>query len=136
MFVTTVFAVLSLEKNDLIYANAGHNPPFLINSGSGEIKKLTRTGMALGIQQDIEIQEQVIHLDKDDCVLLYTDGLTEAASLEGDLFGDERLEKLISEKRCMSPEDMLASIEEEVFNFMETNILSDDLTMMLIKRLK
>jgi phosphoserine phosphatase RsbU/P len=136
MFVTTVLAVLSLKKSTLSYANAGHNPPFLINSEDGKIEKLTRTGMALGIQDNVEIEEREVHFNKDDCLLLYTDGLTEAASLEGDLFGDDRLEQLLNEKRCYPPEEIIRSIEEEVFDFMETNILADDLTMMLIKRLK
>jgi len=136
MFVTTVFAVLSLKKSNMKYANAGHNPPFLIRSEDGKIEKLTRTGMALGIQDNIEIEEREVHFDIDDCILFYTDGLTEAASLEGDLFGDDRLEQLLNDKRCISPVDIIKSIEEDVFEFMETNILADDLTMFLIKRLK
>jgi len=108
----------------------------LIRSEDGKIEKLTRTGMALGIQDNIEIEEREVHFDIDDCILFYTDGLTEAASLEGDLFGDDRLEQLLNDKRCISPVDIIKSIEEDVFEFMETNILADDLTMFLIKRLK
>ena len=127
------YAVLSLEKRTLTYANAGHNPPFLIIPKDGNIKKLTRTGMALGIEENTEIDECEIHFDKDDCLLMYTDGLTEAISLEDDLFGDERLEAILIMKKVFSPARNHCSIEKVSVRFYGDRILSDDLTMMIIK---
>jgi serine phosphatase RsbU (regulator of sigma subunit)/putative methionine-R-sulfoxide reductase with GAF domain len=136
MFVTIVYAVLSLETGKLTYANAGHNPPFLILSKNQKIESLERTGMALGIVENTKIDECVIELQSDDCLLLYTDGLTEANSQDQDLYGDERLRNVFMENHQSSAKNIVKSIEESVFDFMGTILPIDDLTMLVIKRLK
>jgi len=136
MFVTIVYAVLSLETGKLTYANAGHNPPFLIFSGNQEIKSLNGTGMALGIVENTKIDECVIQLQPDDCLLFYTDGITEAISQQEDLYGDERLCNVFLETHTSPAKNIVKSIEESVFDFMGSNLPIDDLTMLIIKRLK
>jgi sigma-B regulation protein RsbU (phosphoserine phosphatase) len=136
MFVTIVYAVLSLETGKLTYANAGHNPPFVIFSDKKAIKKLDRTGMALGIVENTIIDESEIQLQPDDCVLFYTDGITEAVSPKQDLFGDDRLHNVFIESHTYPAKDIVKSIEESVFDFMASNLPADDLTMLIIKRLK
>jgi serine phosphatase RsbU (regulator of sigma subunit) len=136
MFVTIVYAVLSLETGKLTYANAGHNPPFVISSDNLEIESLNRTGMALGIVENTKIDERVIQLQPDDCLLLYTDGLTEANSQQQDLFGDDRLREVFLDSHNFPAKSIVKSIEESVFGFMGSNLLADDLTMLIIKRLK
>ena len=136
MFVTIVYAVLSLETGKLTYANAGHNPPFLIFSGKKKVQKLDRTGMALGIVANTLIDECVIQLKPEDCLLLYTDGITEAISQQQEFFGDDRLCNVFKENHTSSSKIIVKSIEESVFDFMGSNLPADDLTMLIIKRLK
>jgi len=136
MFVTVVYAVLSLETGELTYANAGHNPPFLIFSSKQKIKKLNRTGMALGIVENTIINERKIRLQPEDCLLFYTDGITEAISQEQDLYGDDRLRKVLMENHTFSSNNIVKSIERSVFDFMGSNLPADDLTMLMVKRLK
>jgi sigma-B regulation protein RsbU (phosphoserine phosphatase) len=136
MFVTIVYAVLSLESGKITYANAGHNPPFLIYSDNQEIKSLNGTGMALGIVENNKIDECEIQLQSDDCLLFYTDGLTEAISQQEDLFGDERLCNVFMKNHTSPAESIVKSIEESVFDFMGSNLPIDDLTMLIIKRIK
>jgi sigma-B regulation protein RsbU (phosphoserine phosphatase) len=136
MFVTIVYAVLSMETGDITYANAGHNPPLLINRENQKVELLKRSGMALGIVEKTEITERVIHLDKGDNLLLYTDGLTEATSQEEDLFGDERLQLLFTENSHLPPAGIINSIETAVYEFMGTELPGDDLTMVVIQRLQ
>jgi serine phosphatase RsbU (regulator of sigma subunit) len=85
MFVTAVYAVLDLESGQLTYANAGHNPPLWLCNGQSEIRKLTRSGVALGAIEQAPMSERTIQLEYGDLLLLYTDGLTEAFSPEGEL---------------------------------------------------
>jgi serine phosphatase RsbU (regulator of sigma subunit)/putative methionine-R-sulfoxide reductase with GAF domain len=136
MFVTTVYAVLSLKTGELTYANAGHNPPFLICTEEQKIESLNRTGMALGIVENAKIEERVVHLNTGDCLLLYTDGLTEAVSQQQDLFGDERLQAVFKVHHQSPAEKIVKSIEESVFGFMGTNLPIDDLTMLVLQRLQ
>jgi sigma-B regulation protein RsbU (phosphoserine phosphatase) len=136
MFVTIVYAVLCPESGSLTYANAGHNPPFIISTKGLEIEGLHRTGMALGIVENAIIQERVIKLQESDCVLFYTDGITEAVSQEQDLFGDDRLRSVLIENFKSPAENIVKSIEEAVYEFMGSTFLIDDLTMLVLKRLR
>lgn len=133
MFVTAVYAVLDVANGSLTYSNAGHNPPLWIR-GEGEPVMLTRTGMALGVIEAAEISEATIHLGSGESVLLYTDGLTEAFAPSGEIFGQDRLLDIIRRQRPASAEDLLLVIESELSRFRDTAPLSDDLTMLAIRR--
>ncbi len=79
MFVTGVYAVLDQETGEFTYANAGHNPPFWIRN-DGQIEKLTRTGIALGVTEANLMTQRTVRIASGESVLLYTDGVTEAFS--------------------------------------------------------
>jgi len=133
MFVTTFCAFLSLENGKLTYANAGHNPPFYICHENQYIESLGRTGMALGIVENTIIEDREIQINPGDCILLYTDGVTEATSQQQDLFGDERLGKVFRENHHLNAEGIVKSIKESVFDFIGSGFPADDLTLLLIK---
>ena len=134
MFVTVVYAVVSLETGVLRYANAGHNPP-LIHRASGELEELTRSGMALGVLEGIELVEKQIQLQPNDSVLFYTDGLTEAFSPREELYGVERLYETL---RNLTPTEtatsMIEKIEASVNIFIQGLPRSDDLTLAVLIR--
>jgi phosphoserine phosphatase RsbU/P len=132
MFVTAVYGVLDVSSGEFTFVNAGHNPPFLAR-GNGEIEKLTRTAIALGVIEQPGMQERTISLAEGDMLLLYTDGLTEAFSPAGELFGDERLVDALACIPC-SADEVLMSVEEGLNVFIETTPLGDDLTMLAVKR--
>ena len=92
MFVTAVYGVLSLETGEFTFANAGHNPPIWMSKAGKTLEPLHPTGAALGIIEDLIIDQRTISLAPDDFLLLYTDGLTEAFSPADDTFGEERLQ--------------------------------------------
>ena len=134
MFVTAVYGVLSLDTGEFTYANAGHNPPFWLQKTSGEIVRLTRTGMALGVLEGTEITQRTIQFQEEDSLLLYTDGLTEAFSPDEELFGEERLKIALSVEK-ESLEASLDEIELRLKKFMDTMPPADDLTMLAVRRL-
>jgi len=135
MFVTAVYGELSLETGVFTYANAGHNPPFCLHRKTGEITRMTRTGMALGVIEGTEMRQRAIQLAVNDTLLLYTDGLTEAFSPSGDLFGEERIKAALSTPKEISVQKMLDGIEKRLDNFISTLPPSDDLTMLAVRRL-
>ncbi len=136
MFVTAVYAVLDMETGALTYANAGHNPPFWMSADQARVQKLTRTGVALGAVEGARMDEQAIQLAPGDSLLLYTDGLTEAFSPDGDLFGDVRLAEALQAGDAKSADDLLAAVESRLNEFIGTMPLADDLTMLAVRRVE
>lgn len=133
MFVTAAYGVLDLSTGDFTYANAGHNSPLWVRA-NGAIEPLTRTGIALGIIEGNEITERTIHLDRGDAVLLYTDGITEAFSPSDAMFGEEALLDAIRSAAGREATALLDAIESRVNEFTQSQPLSDDRTMLVVKR--
>ncbi len=134
MFVTAVYGVLDTTLGTFTYVNAGHNPPFWVK-GSGEIAKLTRTAVALGVLDQPFMEERTISLEVGDNLLLYTDGLTEAFSPDGSLFGDSRLMDALISIQKHTADEVLVLVEHRLNEFIETVPLGDDLTMLSVKRM-
>jgi serine phosphatase RsbU (regulator of sigma subunit)/putative methionine-R-sulfoxide reductase with GAF domain len=133
MFVTAVYCVLDTHSGSLTYANAGHNPPLWVNGT--EVQKLSRTGIALGAAEGLTMSERRIQLQAGDSFLLYTDGLTEAFSPDGELFGDERLaEAALSGNQLDTCDELIAAVDKSLNEFIQTTPLGDDLTMLVVKR--
>jgi phosphoserine phosphatase RsbU/P len=133
MFVTAVYAVLYPESGELVYANAGHNPPLWLTA-DGKLERLTRTGMALGVVEGTSMEDRRIELKPGDGLLLYTDGLSEAFSSGGDFFGEERIIAALQAAGDKSAERLLQRIEVDLDKFVGDEAQSDDLTMLLLKR--
>lgn len=134
MFVTLVYAELSLDTGEMVFANAGHNPPLSFKASTGNIFEHNRDAMALGVFPDIEIQESKIVLEKGDLMFFYTDGITEAFSLHDELFGLERLKAIIQKSSYRSARELLEQVEASVFDFSEGMSQSDDVTLVVIYR--
>jgi phosphoserine phosphatase RsbU/P len=134
MFVTVFYGVFSLKSGMVVYANAGHNPPVVKQLNQDSLIQLTRTGMALGIFNDIEIKEREISLNLGDWMLLYTDGITESFSQQGEMFSTERLFRELLEHKFLSSKGLLDMIERSVNEFIEGTDLSDDMTLAAIYR--
>ncbi|MFN8381141.1 MAG: GAF domain-containing protein [Anaerolineales bacterium] len=135
MFVTAVYGELDMERGIFTYVNAGHNPPFWVKA-NGEIEKLTRTAVALGVMEQPNIQERTISLSFGDKLLLYTDGLTEAFSAEGDLFGDVRLMQALASTQAHTSDEVIITVEEHLNEFIGLVPLGDDLTMLVLRRME
>jgi serine phosphatase RsbU (regulator of sigma subunit)/putative methionine-R-sulfoxide reductase with GAF domain/anti-sigma regulatory factor (Ser/Thr protein kinase) len=132
MFVTAVYGALDPKTGIFTYANAGHNPPLWVHSG--QIDLLTRTGIALGVIEYAQMAERCINLAAGDLLMFYTDGITEAFSAHGEIFGDERLRHLISKLDVETTEMILDKIDAEVNLFIGDFPMSDDITLVALKR--
>jgi serine phosphatase RsbU (regulator of sigma subunit)/putative methionine-R-sulfoxide reductase with GAF domain len=133
MFVTAVYAVLDMDKNELTYVNAGHNPPFWVQH-NGEVQKLTRTAIALGVVTGEPVNQCTIKLESSDNLFFYTDGLTEAFNAEGAFFGEERLLESIASNPTSSASDLLDVVERSLLYFVQDMPPADDLTMLVLRR--
>ena len=139
MFVTLFFACLVPRTGEVVYVNAGHNPPIFCQakrtSGPVQLALLGRTGMALGVDSELPYREQTLKLKSGDFILFYTDGVTDALDRTGSLYGLERLQQVLSENREASANDILTEVKKSVRSFSEQTAPFDDITMMILKRL-
>ncbi len=133
MFVTAVYGVLDMDNNELTYVNAGHNPP-LWGKHDGNIERLTRTAIALGVVTGEPVEQRTIKMEPGDNVFLYTDGLTESFNTNGEFYGEQRLLEAIKCNQCSSASDLLDVVEKSLLNFVQDVPPADDLTMLVLRR--
>jgi sigma-B regulation protein RsbU (phosphoserine phosphatase) len=133
MFVTAVYAVLDPQTGELTYANAGHNPPLWMRT-DGSIEKLSRTTIALGILDAPAVTQRTVALRSGESLLMYTDGLTEAFSPEGEFFGEGHLLRMLSETPVSSAGRLIETIDTTLQDFVGSEGLADDLTMLALRR--
>lgn len=114
MFVTLFYAQLALKTGQLFYVNAGHNPPLIYRRAFDDWTSLTRTGVAMGIEENQVYSQLVKQLDPGDFILMYTDGLTDAINPDQQAFGEERHRQALVKHRFDSASDILAGIQTDV----------------------
>ncbi len=134
MFATCVYAVLDTRTRLLRAVNAGHNFPFLLRA-DGTCEKLPSTGVPLGLLPVglMPFTDQEVLLGPGDALVLYTDGVPEAARTDGEQFGDDRLEQLVCDSRGLSADTLRQRIYDEVLSFIGEAHRSDDITVMVLK---
>lgn len=135
LFITLFLARLDLESGEMIYVNAGHHPPMHLHSEGEEIANLNNTGIALGVEPHAGYKQNMLRLNTNDLILFYTDGVTEAFNSDGDEFGEDRLQDFLHQHRHESAEDIANALAATVDEFIAPSQPSDDLTILVIKRL-
>jgi sigma-B regulation protein RsbU (phosphoserine phosphatase) len=131
-FITFFWGILNNIDMTLEYVNAGHNPPLLIRNG--KIIKLEIGGMILGVMKTImPYRSEKINLMKDDVLVMFTDGISEAMNKKSEEFSDKALEKLSIEMASASAEAILKGIQSEVQKFTDGAHQSDDITLVVVK---
>ncbi|MHC4341312.1 MAG: PP2C family protein-serine/threonine phosphatase [Planctomycetota bacterium] len=132
-FVTAFYGIYHPATRELTYARAGHLPPRLKNCEDGRLVALEgEPGLPLGILPDQRYEDSVVALRPCDQIILYTDGITEAANPGGDLFGPERLDRLL--RHCHRDADaLLGTVLRALERFTAGRPLADDLTLLVAK---
>jgi sigma-B regulation protein RsbU (phosphoserine phosphatase) len=136
-FVTAFYAVLDPARRTLTYARAGHNPPRLVRREK-VISLSQNAELPLGIAEDEHYGQATVMLERGDLVLLYTDGITEAAAPtkageERQLFGLERLDGVLLDCACRSAAGCIERVRSEVAGFCQGAAAGDDQTLIAIR---
>lgn len=138
MFVSLLYLILERGSNEVTLARAGHEPPLLRRRSTGEVETVETSGLAAGIDEGPVFKRTVkdhrIQMEPGDILLLYTDGIVECESPDGDEFGAERLRDLLSTHSGLAPEQLVARIVEEVERFSDGAAQSDDITLIAIQK--
>ncbi|MHB8841872.1 MAG: GAF domain-containing protein [Candidatus Aquicultor sp.] len=130
VFVTTIYGVYNYTNSTFVYANAGHLPPLL--SSGGQAKYLWSPQTPLGIQQNLFIEQQQVRLEKDDVLVLLSDGVTDIRNNKGDCFGFERLRRFVKRNPDLSAQELADRILEHTTRF-SAGDLADDFTIVVLK---
>ena len=132
LFVTVFYGVLDVERGTLTYASAGHNMPFIKSGDKAESLEPLR-GVPLGVAENWEYREHAVELRRGDCLVLYTDGVTEALNPLGEPFGDDALAALVAAIGEASAEDTVRQIHDAVVGHAAGTTQSDDVTIMAVR---
>lgn len=133
-FATVFYGHLNFRNHTLNYSNAGHNDPYLF-ANSSEPKILRTGGIMLGALPAMPFEEESIAFNQGDCLVLYSDGITEAENKKEDEFGEERLIKIITQNKEKPANELIDIIFESVNVFAAGFPQSDDMTIVVIKRI-
>lgn len=133
-FITAIYGSLDATNKTFVFSNAGHNPPLLIKS-DGEHRFVDYGDLPLGMFRDMRYHQHFIKFEKGQVLVLYTDGITEAARADGEEFGQKRLADLVLSGIDLSAKALIDHIRKGVADFTERKFLDDDGTIFIVKAL-
>jgi phosphoserine phosphatase RsbU/P len=133
-FVTLFFARLDPQARLFSYASAGHNPPLLYRSSTGESVWLKPTGPAIGLVDDFGFKCNNIQLSQGDILLLYTDGLVEALNAaQNEQFGYDRLLEIVRQNAGVHANELIQKVRQALNDFTQGALLDDDITLVALR---
>ena len=132
-YATAIVVAIDAESGTFEYANAGHNPALVVRAG-GEVEKLGPTGVPLGLLRDMPYRAATVQLAPGDTLVLYTDGITEAANEADEELGLDRLMDVCREHRFDAPVELADTIERTVAEFVGSRPPADDCTLLIARR--
>lgn len=134
MFITMMHLKYDSKNNILHYSNAGHNPILIYRKNEDKMELHTVKGVAIGFLKEYNYKKGEIELLEGDIVVLYTDGITEAENSRKELYGVERLKKVIYDNKNSSVKEIKNKILESIERFQENYLQNDDVTFLILKK--
>ena len=133
LFVTLFYGILDPATGEFVYANAGHNPPFVVKR-PGEVLALPMTGgMAVGVMPGLPYSEDAMTMAPGDTMFLYTDGITEAMNVDEEEFTEARLEAALADGHALPVDAVLTNVTTAVVEFVAGAEQSDDITCIVLR---
>ncbi|NWG08584.1 MAG: SpoIIE family protein phosphatase [Chloroflexi bacterium] len=131
-FVTALYGVLDTTTGEFSYARAGHEPPLLLTA-NGEVHRLPhKPGMALGLWEDIALDEYSLTLPKDSLLVMFTDGMTDCRNPKGEPFGLERIKTTVAGLKSFSAQASCDELLSRLINYQNGSKQDDDVTLVAI----
>ena len=131
-FITAIYGILDSTNKTFVFSNAGHNPPLLIKA-DGEYRFVEYGDMPLGMFDDLHYHQHFIRFEAGQVMVIYTDGITEAANPTGEEYGEERLAKRVLDGFDLPAKKLIDHIRKGVADFTERKFLDDDGTLFIVK---
>jgi sigma-B regulation protein RsbU (phosphoserine phosphatase) len=135
LFITAFYGVLDPDNDSLVYCNAGHNPPILFQAQDDMgVRRLTRTGMPLGIVAETTWEQKRLQLSLGDVLVFYTDGVTDAQNQQEQFFSEERLLESAQSNAGGMAQEIHDAIQTDIHEFVGTAPQFDDITLLVLVR--
>lgn len=131
-FITAIYGILDETNRTFVFSNAGHNPPLLMRS-DGEFRYVEYGDTPLGMFYDAHYHQHFIRFDQGETMVMYTDGITEAASESGEEYGTDRLAKIVHDGLALPAKKLIDHIRKDVADFTGRKFLDDDGTLFIVK---
>ena len=131
-FITAIYGILDSTNRTFVFSNAGHNPPLLIKP-DGEYRFVEYGDMPLGMFEDLHYHQHFIRFENHQVLVLYTDGITEAANPNGEEYGTERLAKRVLDGIDLPARQLIDHVRKGIADFTERKFLDDDGTLFIVK---
>jgi sigma-B regulation protein RsbU (phosphoserine phosphatase) len=131
-FITLFLCVLDPSNGELAYCNAGHNPPLVLRQ-TGEADRLEGGGPILGILPIARYEEHRCSLQAGDILVVYSDGVTEAANPADEEFGEERLAACLARRAGEPAESIIAAVNQELADWVAGAPAADDVTLIVAR---
>jgi len=132
-FLTLFYGELDPDTGTLTYSNGGHNAPIFVRRG-GEVERLDKGGLPIGMMQGVVYQEASVAFDRGDVLVIYSDGITESINEREEEFDEDRLIEVVKDNLGRSASGVRDRIDEALSRFVGTTAPVDDMTLMIIKR--
>ncbi len=136
MFVTVFYGIYNCKTGEIDYTNAGHNPPYLLRRNNTVEPLPFSKNFIVGVFDDFIYKKDRLQLEPGDALILYTDGVTEAFNEQKEQFSESGLEKTLKSVPGAGSQEIIEAIKEDVKEFVGTAEQSDDITMLILKRLQ
>ncbi|MBO6519575.1 MAG: SpoIIE family protein phosphatase [Rhodospirillales bacterium] len=133
MFVTTFYGVLDLQSGVFRYANGGHNPPYLIDDEGNVTALATTDGVALGVMEGLDYDENEIVLKPGATVFMFTDGITEAFNENEEEFQERRLQEALAGAEAKPTPQVIDDVVAVVKKFAGNAPQADDITSIVLR---
>jgi sigma-B regulation protein RsbU (phosphoserine phosphatase) len=134
-FVTLFYGALDTTAHSLTYCNAGQDPPLLFSSGASP-RRLGKGGIVLSVVEEFPYEEETVGLLPGDCLVMYSDGISEAVNPDDVQFGEEGLLRVVSSSIHASAAGIIDAVVSAVRAHAGPAPQADDMTLVVIKRLR
>ena len=134
MFVTVFYGIYDLRTGMIDFTNGGHNPPFIVHPDGTAEELKTESNLVLGAMGGIPFKSESLQLNPGDALYLYTDGVTEAENKNHELFGESRLQAVLSAQKGVESREIIEAVSSAVKEFVDGAPQSDDITQLVIRR--
>ncbi len=138
MFISMAYVILDHVRNTVLLSRAGHDAPLHYQHATGSVTPIKPPGMVVGIDSG-SVFDRITHdfalsLERDDCLLLYTDGVTEALDANGDEFGPERMIQCVQASAPKGAPAIIKNLIDELRSFVGAQPQNDDITLIAIRK--
>jgi sigma-B regulation protein RsbU (phosphoserine phosphatase) len=131
-FITMFYAILNFKEKKMRFSSAGHNPVILVDRGTTQIQSIKAEGIFLGVFDDAMVKDNTLGVHKNHRLVLYTDGLTEAENLSGEMYSVDRLADIIKKTVDLGPEAVKKEILQDLNNHIGKALVEDDITLLVL----